>query len=125
MVDVNDKCTNVDDLPEIDFVIDKVHYTLTPKEYTMQMFDNGVESPLSEASVSSFIETGTRLTLSQGHRTVSVRLCPSISLTHRDLPGFLGTSSWPSITAFTIAIPTWLALLRRDTDTFKNEFIND
>jgi len=26
MVDVNDKCTNVDSLPTIDFVIDKIHY---------------------------------------------------------------------------------------------------
>lgn len=58
MVDVNEKCTNVDDLPAIEFIIDKISYKLDAKEYTMQMFENGVESPLSEASVSSFIETG-------------------------------------------------------------------
>lgn len=29
MVDVNEKCTNVKELPEIEFIIDKIHYSLT------------------------------------------------------------------------------------------------
>lgn len=58
MADVDDKCNNLEKLPDITFRIDKIDYVLTPKDYVMEILDNGVEMPLSEASASAFIEGG-------------------------------------------------------------------
>lgn len=60
MTNVDDKCNNVKDLPEITFRIDKVDYTMTPADYVMELLEDGVEIPLSNASAQAFIEGGQR-----------------------------------------------------------------
>lgn len=40
---VDDNCSGVDDLPDITFVLDGQHYTLTPDEYVMTVTEDGTE----------------------------------------------------------------------------------
>ena len=60
LADVDGSCNNIEKLPSITFLIDDFHYVMEPKDYVMELLDNGVEIPLSDASATAFIEGGHR-----------------------------------------------------------------
>jgi len=49
-LNVDDNCKDVTSLPDITFVLDGVHYTLSAEEYVMSVTDNGVMEDYADMS---------------------------------------------------------------------------
>jgi len=45
-LNVDENCNGIDSLPDITFVLDGKHYTLTPEEYVMTVTDDGIEETM-------------------------------------------------------------------------------